>query len=130
MSYTVGKDIISYCGRCKLKLSHLIIALKESGQPARVQCNTCSSTRGYTVAKPKTTRKKVTRAKAIPLKEVWEKKLVELNKDPITYSIKKSFKFDDVIEHPKFGIGYVSGTLNKKIEVTFSYEVKQLIHEK
>jgi hypothetical protein len=47
------------------------------------------------------------------------------------YSPKGSFALDQVIEHPTFGMGFVSAVRDPgKIEVTFRSDVKLLIHGK
>jgi hypothetical protein len=43
----VGKDVVAYCSRCKLNLSHTIITASAENRPERVQCNTCKTPRSY-----------------------------------------------------------------------------------
>jgi hypothetical protein len=43
----VGHDILSYCSRCKMNLTHTIVTVDKTGKPARVLCNTCKSERQY-----------------------------------------------------------------------------------
>ncbi|MGB8930176.1 MAG: hypothetical protein WCC48_02875, partial [Anaeromyxobacteraceae bacterium] len=45
------------------------------------------------------------------------------------YSPKRSYAVDDVIDHPMFGLGFVSVVRDGgKIEVTFRSDVKILVH--
>lgn len=43
----VGHDILSYCSRCKMNLTHTIVTIDKQNKPARVLCNTCKSERQY-----------------------------------------------------------------------------------
>ncbi|MES2615976.1 MAG: hypothetical protein V4591_11250 [Bdellovibrionota bacterium] len=58
-SSRVGHDILSYCTRCKMNLTHTIVTLDKQSKPARVLCNTCKTERQYTPKKllPKTEKK-------------------------------------------------------------------------
>lgn len=136
--FTVGKETLSFCGKCKLKLSHTIMALNHQGQPAKVMCKTCRSTHSYknetlatvrkTISSPAKPRATQTSEK---LADIWQAHLNKLSKAAIPYNIKNDFKIDDVIDHPSFGIGYISKYIaNDKVEVIFRTEIKTLIHKK
>jgi methylglyoxal synthase len=43
---SVGKDVLSYCGKCKLTLSHTVTAMTGT-TIAKVQCNTCKAIHGF-----------------------------------------------------------------------------------
>lgn len=47
----VGKDVLCYCSRCKLNLSHTIVSLTTGNKPDRVLCNTCKTERSYRAPK-------------------------------------------------------------------------------
>ena len=47
----VGHDILSYCSRCKMNLTHTIVTIDKLSKPARVLCNTCKSERQYSPVK-------------------------------------------------------------------------------
>ena len=57
----VGHDILSYCTRCKMNLTHTIVTIDKKNKPARVLCNTCKSERQY-----------------VPKKQLIEKKGVDI----------------------------------------------------
>jgi hypothetical protein len=42
-----GDDIDAYCTRCKIDLTHTVIALASENQAERVRCNTCGSEHRY-----------------------------------------------------------------------------------
>ncbi|MEY3901512.1 MAG: hypothetical protein RL189_818 [Pseudomonadota bacterium] len=43
----VGRDVVSFCGKCKLNLSHTVVTVSSKTQPNRVQCNTCKSEHAF-----------------------------------------------------------------------------------
>lgn len=47
----VGRDVVCYCGKCRLNLSHTVVTASAKNQPDRVQCNTCKSEHGFRGAK-------------------------------------------------------------------------------
>ena len=44
--HKAGQDIDSYCGKCKMTLAHVIVAM-EGTKVARAQCKTCYATHAY-----------------------------------------------------------------------------------
>jgi hypothetical protein len=42
-----GDDIDAYCTRCKIDLTHTVLALASENQAERVRCNTCGSEHRY-----------------------------------------------------------------------------------
>jgi len=43
----VGRDVVCFCGRCKLNLGHTVVTANSKGQPDRVLCNTCKSEHAF-----------------------------------------------------------------------------------
>jgi len=43
----VGRDVVCFCGRCKLNLSHTVVTATPNAQPNRVMCNTCKSEHAF-----------------------------------------------------------------------------------
>ena len=41
---SAGKEILSYCTKCKLNLAHYIIIMKNAKEAGKVKCKTCGST--------------------------------------------------------------------------------------
>ncbi|AYF43427.1 MULTISPECIES: hypothetical protein [Halobacteriovorax] len=135
----VGKEIVTYCSKCKLDLAHLIVAMKDTETPHKVLCNTCKSTHAYKakkVASPSAARKKAgTRKKRVSTEDkiinIWEDAMAKLDGDPIKYNIRQKFEIGDVIGHPTFGPGLVEKNLDaNKIEVVFRGTIKVLMHNK
>lgn len=43
----VGRDVVCFCGRCKLNLGHTVVTVNSKSQPDRVMCNTCKSEHAF-----------------------------------------------------------------------------------
>jgi hypothetical protein len=43
----VGRDIVCFCGKCRLNLSHTVVTTSGKDKPERVQCNTCKSEHAF-----------------------------------------------------------------------------------
>jgi hypothetical protein len=139
-SYRVGKDVLSYCSRCKLTLSHLIVSMADTVSIAKVKCNTCQSIHKYkdpSGATTKTAKKKTLSSLSSPKKtstviqNVWEDAVNNSHKKAKPYSPKEKFASGDVISHPTFGPGVVDSIVdNDKIKVIFKADQKTLLHNK
>jgi hypothetical protein len=132
---SAGKEILSYCGKCKLSLAHMIISMKDANTIGKVQCKTCTANHAY--KDPATKTKKVrskkakvpgTRAKSIPINELWTEELGKASGKAIPFSIRELFELGDLIDHKKFGPGIVQNLVDGKIEVLFQHEIKTLVH--
>lgn len=133
---TVGKDVLSYCTKCKLNLGHTIVAMKDSKHIAKVKCNTCGALQAYkdpTQSKSNKTRTRKTSAtpsKVISVSDLWMEKMSNTKKKSTPYAMDGKFHEGDVIDHSKFGPGIVEKVVDDKIEVIFRHEIKTLVHNK
>lgn len=135
--HSVGKEIVTYCSRCKLDLAHMIVAMKDEFNIHKVMCKTCKSTHGYknktldkVLKKASAPRRKTTK-KTQTVAEIWNESISKATKAAQTYSVRAQFTQGDLIDHPKFGTGYVEKCLDQnKIEVIFQTDIKILIHNK
>jgi hypothetical protein len=133
--YSAGKEVISYCGKCKLALAHIIVSMKDENTLGKVTCKTCNATHMY--KDPATKTKKVrakkpatgrTRAKSVPVNELWTDAIKKASGKAKDYSIRETFEANDMIDHKKFGPGIVQALVDGKIEVLFQHEIKTLVH--
>jgi hypothetical protein len=129
----VGKDVDSWCTRCKLVLAHTIEAVS-AGKITRVHCNTCKSQHAYRPNAPggaARTRSSGGRkeGKAAP-RDDYESLM--RGKDPASarrYVLADRFSPNELIRHPQFGMGVVKSVKDMdKIEVAFADAVRTLIH--
>jgi hypothetical protein len=143
----VGSEVDAYCTKCRMDLSHRVVAVLEA-RPKRVECQTCHSQHNYrkpkgAVSGPRATAAAVTagsatkapRAKRIPkaaaeLLLEWETRVAGKSRTDFTrYSVKHTFALDQLVEHPNFGQGYVATVQeDKKINVVFRDGAKVLAH--
>jgi hypothetical protein len=133
---TVGKDVLSYCTKCKLNLGHIIVAMKDTKHIAKVKCNTCGTLQAFkdpTLSKQNKTRTKKTSSvpsKVISVSDLWMEKMSNTKKKSTPYTMDSKFVQGDVIDHVKFGPGIVEKVVDDKIEVIFRHEIKTLVHNK
>jgi len=128
-----GDDIDSHCLKCKQMTNHTIIALTD-GKVAKVQCNVCRGRHNYRPAKPEAAKKTATpRTPGTPRKTVGALRFETAvgSRNPaaaLPYATTATFKEDDLIDHPVFGLGLVlSTTQPNRIEVLFKEGVKVLV---
>ena len=131
---SAGKDVIAYCNKCKLRLAHVIVVMKDDQLPGKVTCKTCSATHAYK-DQPTTRKKSVSSAlkakKADAVLNRWEEAVAKSSETPIKYSPRAKFEVDQVLSHPTFGDGVVEKNIdNNKIEVIFKGQIKVLIHNR
>lgn len=134
---TVGKDVLSYCTKCKLNLGHTIVAMKDTKHIAKVKCNTCNTLHAFkdpsTSSKQNKTRTKKTSSvpsKIISVSDLWMEKMSSTKKKSTPYAMDIKFHQGDIIDHLKFGPGIVEKVVDDKIEVIFRHEIKTLVHNK
>jgi hypothetical protein len=139
--HKVGGEVDAFCTRCRLTLAHTILAMVGT-KIARVRCNTCNGDHVFRSA-PGTTDKpspsarssgggtKAPRARSSAEKIIisFEEQLAgkDIANAP-RYSPKDTYKPDQVIQHPTFGLGLVTGVREDKVDITFKSETKTLIH--
>lgn len=131
----VGGEVDAFCTKCQLTLAHTVHAVV-SDRPVKVECNTCHAVHRYKgpIGAAKASRAAAPRANGVarvkPVAVPFEELLGARNVGAAQpYSPRKMFAVDDVIDHPMFGRGFVSGVRDGgKVEITFRSDVKLLIH--
>lgn len=131
--YSAGKEVLSLCGKCKLTLAHTIVSMKDAKTIGKVECRTCKGTHAYkdpsaSTKKVKTKATPRTRAKSIPVNEMWTNEMAKASGKARIYSIREKFEAGDILDHKKFGAGIVQTQIDGKIEVLFQHEIKTLVH--
>lgn len=137
---SVGKDVDAWCSKCGFMLAHTIEAMV-GDTIKRVHCNTCGGQHVYRAHAPgegsSTTRSKsgsgerrrstgAGMAKASDYQRYLEGRDLSTRRP---YSPKSTFAPGELVEHPKFGLGVVTGIKDStKIELLFEEGPKVLIH--
>ncbi len=125
----VGGEVDAFCTRCELTLAHTVIAMVD-GRPVKVECNTCHGVHRYR-SESAAARPAARPARERKLVVSFEETLRQKRGAARPYSVGATYALDDVIQHPSFGVGWVSAVRDPgKIEVTFRAEVKTLVHGK
>jgi len=128
----VGSDVEAYCPKCKGDTTHVVIS-KYEDEIRRVQCNVCSDTHSYRKPKGETEEAEEPSApkKKVKAKPTWEQITQKSKKPPKPYAINEFYKENELLQHPKFGVGFVSENVgDDKIEVTFQVDKRVLIHNR
>jgi hypothetical protein len=132
----VGGEVDSFCGKCELTLAHTVHALVGS-TPVKVECNTCHAVHRYRAPQGSsggaggasaTQRKAARPAREKKVEIGFDELLAKYTKAPVPYSARRTFAEDEVVDHPAFGRGFVSGVRGDKVEITFRSDVKVLVH--
>lgn len=128
----VGGEVDSFCSKCDLVLAHTIHAMV-GPRPVRVECNTCHNVHAYrppdraaAAKKRKPTKSRERKGVALSFDEILRGKNLSL---AVKYTPRTTFAIDQVMEHPTFGVGYVTEVKDGgKVEVVFRSDTKVLVH--
>jgi hypothetical protein len=128
-----GKEVLSYCGKCKLALAHVIVNMKSAKTIGKCECKTCKAQHNY--RDPEAAKKKKAprtprepKKPAIPIEQQWKEALDQAAAPARPYSMKEKFVQGEVIEHSMFGKGVVTELVSdNKLKVLFQQETKLLI---
>ncbi len=125
----VGGEVDSLCNRCNLVLAHTIHAMV-GPRPVKVECNTCHVVHAFRApargATPRPAPRRSLKGPTVSFDELLRTKNLAM---AVKYSPRTTFAVDQVIEHPTFGLGFVSAVLDgAKVQVTFRNDVKVLVH--
>lgn len=131
--YAVGKEVVSWCGKCKLGLAHVICTMDDTKSIGKVECKTCKGTHKFKDPALQKTKKKATTRKRkvtpkIPVGDLWLQEMNAATAESQKYAISGKFAKGDVIAHAKFGDGIVQEVISGKIEVLFKEAIKTLVH--
>tara|TARA_R110002072_G_scaffold534_5_gene3792 strand:- start:48867 stop:49289 length:423 start_codon:yes stop_codon:yes gene_type:complete len=136
---SVGKEVLSYCNKCKLTLAHIIVTMKTNSSIGKVECKTCNATHAYkdpsavkaTKSKTSGLSKKTRKSSSDSISDMWLEMISKATSQSQKYSPKSVFKVGDIIDHTKFGPGFVDKCIDQdKIQVIFRHDIKTLIHNR
>ena len=124
---SAGDNIESRCTKCRTVMNHTIVAMV-AGQPGRVECNTCKGIHNYRKptgrkspagTKKSASPRKKTASKVDPDLTIWAN-LDLTSGAAVSYSMRTTFREDDLIKHPTFGLGKVMRLVPpNKVEILF-----------
>jgi hypothetical protein len=118
-----GKEVLSYCGRCKLPLAHIIVTMKTETRVGQCECKTCKAKHNY--RDPDKVAKKAAPAVADTR---WKDAMEKGGSQCKPYAMDQSFEAGECIQHSVFGKGLVERIIAaNKIDVLFEDTNKILI---
>ncbi len=137
-----GIEIDAYCTRCRMDLTHRIIAVV-GNKPVKVECRTCYGTHNYRAPKssavPADKTAKATGAVNVPRpakpKKSDPEEHITIAPPPgariHSYRMTEKFAKDQWVSHKVFGTGVVTTVLaDDKIEVHFDGASRVLVHNR
>src|SRR5215470_3347499 len=111
----IGKDVDSWCTRCRMMLAHTVEAVV-NGRVTRVHCNTCGGQHAYRAKAPGSGSERRPRSRAdgerASAKPVRDYASLLRGRDPAAaraYGLTERFKDGELIRHATFGLGVVTG---------------------
>ncbi len=136
----VAKSFFAFCKKCDADRYHVVLA-HTTAKSAKIKCEVCGSQKSYSLPKAGGATKgaaKVTRTRANSESarrsshnaEYEAMMQAQESSKEISYSVKGHFQLNQKINHPKFGLGIVRGVHMDKVEVVFSDEVRNLVHNR
>jgi hypothetical protein len=131
-NFEAGGYIEAWCTKCKLELGHTIVAMVDN-MPKKVKCNTCEGQHNYRAKSSEVSRTKLKPAnRKIRVKgAIYEEYLSRLTGGDLSrarkYSFKENYQKDEILDHPKFGVGVVLSVIQaNKMEILFKDGTKLL----
>ncbi len=131
----VGAEVEAHCPKCKADTQHVVIS-KYEDEIRRVQCNPCGDVHPYRKPRGESEEEEAapppTKKKAQKAKPTWDQVMAKSSKkQPKPYQLGEYFKENELLSHPKFGVGFVSENIgDDKIEVTFKDDKRVLVHNR
>ena len=127
----LGKDILSYCGKCKMPMGHIIVSMSKDGKVEKCECQTCKAVHKYKDPDGKKPKKVSTKKTAVSNEQKWKDAQSKIGNPAKPYKMTSGYTIDDVIDHPSFGKGVVLELIeNNKIKVIFESSEKILVCNK
>jgi hypothetical protein len=119
---TIGKDITSYCGKCKVGRDHTIMTM-EGETIAKVRCKMCGSMHKFTnpldAQKVRKPRVKKGAGETATTETIWAAGLAQAKGKEHDYSMASKYRIGDIVNHQMFGKGIVVKLYVNKCDMLF-----------
>jgi len=119
---SIGKNIGSFCGKCKQNLDHTIMTM-EGDVIAKVRCKSCGSTHKFKnpldAQKTRKPRVKKVGGEAATAEIVWAAGLAGAKGKERDYTIAARYRVGDIVNHHTFGKGVVLKLYANKCDMLF-----------
>lgn len=131
----VARNVHLPCKKCGVDRYHVVVA-HTTPTSAKVKCEVCGSQKTFKLSKPKAAKATKTAKPRAKKNEpdhaaVWSDLKTQIGLDRILpYNMKTKFQLANAIEHPKFGVGFVTAMTNEKVDVVFQDGGRALVHNR
>lgn len=133
----VARNIHLMCKKCGCERFHVVVA-HTSETSAKVKCEVCGAGQTFKLKKATssssstgTTKKRAPKRNEPDYSAMWNELKTQIGVDRVQpYNMKVKFALANAIEHPKFGVGFVTAATNEKIEVVFQEGGRALVHNR
>ena len=119
---SIGKNIESYCTKCKLNLDHTILAM-DGEVIAKVRCKTCGGSHKFRnpadAQKARKPRAKKGAGEEATAEIIWEAGIAEAKGKERDYSMAAKYRVGDIVNHHTFGKGVVMKLYANKCDMLF-----------
>lgn len=124
----------AYCGSCKDSRWHIVVAMVGE-VPAKVECVSCHKQHGYRTGPAgtgKAARTSVKKRAAAPQAPTFDLSALQSRAHLArAYAPAQTYAVGDVVRHPTFGLGIVTGTAAaQKMDVRFESGPRLLVHDR
>lgn len=135
----VASSFYCKCTKCGLDRYHKVVT-HTNETTVRLKCEVCGKTGNHNLeakkaasskgkSGPRSSAARSTSARAALHASEYEAfKTGADSAKALVYNMKITFKEDQMVQHPKFGLGLVRSVQGDKIEVFFEDEVRFLVH--
>ncbi len=131
----VAKSFYTFCKKCDTDRFHMVM-VHTSPKQAKMKCEVCGKVMTWSLPKTASAKAGAKAARATARsrsshREQWELLLQSNATAPESeYNFKMKFEVNTVLNHPKFGRGFIKEVQGDKIQVVFEDEVKTLMHNR
>ena len=137
----VAKSVHLPCKKCACDRYFTVVA-HTSPTSAKVKCEVCGASKTFKLpvekkAKAPSTKRAASakgakkKSSAPDMGALWSELNEKIGADSaLPYNMKAKFSLATAINHPKFGLGYVTASTNEKIEVAFQEGGRSLVHNR
>lgn len=130
----VARNVNLPCKKCGVDRYFVVVA-HTTPTSAKVKCEVCGAQKTFKLTKPKAPKapgvKRTPKTREPDHAAIWNDLKSQIGTDTIIpYSMKTKFALANAIEHPKFGIGFVTNATNDRVDVAFADGTRALVHSR
>lgn len=130
----VARNINLPCKKCGVDRYFVVVA-HTTPTSAKVKCEVCGAQKTFKLAKPKAAKKpgvkRVSKSREPDHGAIWSDLKQQIGTDNVVpYSMKSKFELANTINHPKFGVGFVTNATPEKVDVAFEDGSRALVHNR